>query len=84
MHDPEMAHFVYLLTCYVVSRTVQLRIPSRLEFQVFHFKMPLIKVGLLVKYFENIFSKKIRPFFNTENDFENQNFDIFEEVVDNF
>ena len=46
--------------------------------------MPLIKVGLLVKYFENIFSKKIRPFFNTENDFENQNFDIFEEVVDNF
>ena len=46
--------------------------------------MPLIKVGLLVKYFENIFSKKIRPFFNTENDFENQNFEIFEEVVDNF
>ena len=79
-----MAHFVYLLTCYVVSRTVQVRIPSRLEFQVFHFKMPLIKVGLLAKYFENIFSKKNRPFFNTENDFENQNFEIFQEVVDNF
>ena len=43
-----------------------------------------MKGGLPVKYFENIFSKKIGPFFNTENDFENQNFEIFEEVVDNF
>ena len=46
--------------------------------------MPLKKVDLLVKYFENVFLKKIRPFFNTENDFENQKFEIFEEVVDNF
>ena len=55
-----------------------------MEFQVFHFKMPLIEVGLLAKYFENIFSKKNRPFFNTENDFENQNFEIFDKVVHNF
>ena len=30
------------------------------------------------------FLKKIRPFFNTENDFENQNFGMLTEVVHNF
>ena len=35
-------------------------------------------------FFKEIFLGKIRPIFNTKNDFENQNFEMFEEVVHNF
>ena len=44
-----------------------------------------IKVDLLVKYSsQNFFFGRIQPIFNTENDFESTNFEMFEEVVHNF
>ena len=44
----------------------------------------LFQVGLLVQYSSKNFFGKIQPIFNTGKDFENQNFEIFEEVVHNF
>ena len=47
--------------------------------------MFFLKVGVLVYHTsQNFFFGMIRPIFNAGNDFENQNFDIFEEVVHNF
>ena len=48
-------------------------------------KISLIKVGLLIRYCpQNIFLERINKFFTLKNDFENQNFEMFEEVVHNF
>ena len=45
----------------------------------------LIKVGLLVKYSsKNFFLEIFDHFLTLKNDFENQNFEMFEEVVHNF
>ena len=42
-------------------------------------KISFIKVGLLIKCFS-----KNQPILDTEKDFENQNFEIFDNVVHNF
>ena len=44
-----------------------------------------MKVGLLVQYFsQNFFLEKFNQFSTLKNDFENQNFEMFNEVVHNF
>ena len=45
----------------------------------------LLKVGLLVQYSsKNFFLARFNQFSTLKNDFENQNFEMFEEVVHNF
>ena len=45
----------------------------------------LLKVGLLVKYSSlNFFLERFNQFLTQKNDFESTNFEMFEEVVNNF
>ena len=45
----------------------------------------IIKVGLLIKYSKrNLSLERFDQFSTLKNDFENQNFEMFEEVVHNF
>ena len=47
--------------------------------------MFLVKVGLLVQYSsQKLFLERFDQFSSLKNDFENQNFEMFEEVVHNF
>ena len=60
-----------------------------LENKVFHklkiSKMCLIKIGLLAQYSsKNFFWERFKQFSTLKNDFENQNFPMFVEVVHNF
>ena len=47
--------------------------------------MSLIQVGLLIKYSsQNFFLERFNQFYTPKNDFETQNFDIFDKVVHSF
>jgi hypothetical protein len=48
-------------------------------------KIPLIKVGLLIKYFsKKNFLERFDQFKTLKNDFETQNFEIFDKVIHSF
>ena len=53
--------------------------------EIFKKKKYILKVCLLVQYFsKNFILERLDQFSTLKNDFENQNFEMFEEVVHNF